>query len=188
MSATPPVKKHKSLINELRSACLYETGTIPTSMARLVFQLQRPNGAVNLQNILEQIGIQLKVAELSEKVIMDNRGSLGEEVIWVNQKLAPRERRFAVAHALGHGLIHSYKENYHCNCDVRMDVAHSVESLVKEKDANIFACALLCPWWHLETIAGNTSDIANTLLVPHTVIQYVLSKGYDSVNCPSRII
>lgn len=73
-------------------------------------------------------------------------------IIWLDQSLDERERRFVCAHELGHFILHK-----HINRTF-LDTKTFMKTSSYEKEADLFACCLLHPDSCLEEYEGWTVE------------------------------
>ncbi len=96
-------------------------------------------------------GLQIKIADLEDLSVVLKRSLTGTTVV-LNRADRPIRHRFAVAHALGHSILHPDLEEH---IDVRFAVLGrnrrlSLDSAIQEKEASYFAACLLIPMRSLE--------------------------------------
>lgn len=93
---------------------------------------------------IEEIASRLQI-RISRAPSKDFSGLLirkdGHALIGVNNSEAPVRQRFTIAHELGHFFLHPQKDTFVDYRDNKKDVMRTV----KERQANMFAAALLMP-------------------------------------------
>lgn len=97
----------------------------------------------------------------------------GHALIGVNSDEATVRQRFTVAHELGHYYLHPQKDafvDYRNNKDERKDLV----TTIKERQANMFAAALLMP---RKTLVKDFKNIAKGL--NDDEVTSILSKRYE---------
>ena len=109
---------------------------------------------VPVEKVAEKMGL-----EVVEFPFHDNISGLlkkEEGIIGVNKNQHPVRRRFTIAHELGHFLLGHGMENPQ---DEIVD-GHFAKSDLREREANVFASALLMPSaWVIEAVKKEGLDI-----------------------------
>ena len=116
---------------------------------------------VNVTTAINIHGIKLQEVDLDDEVsgffiIKDKAPHIG-----VNKNHSEKRRRFTMAHELGHFLLHSKETPLFVDKTVKVlyrNLESSTGEMVKEREANAFAAALLMPRGLLKIEIDN-SDI-----------------------------
>lgn len=124
---------------------------------------------------VEDIAYSLKI-KISRAPSSDFSGLLirkdGHALIGVNSNEAPTRQRFTIAHELGHFFLHPLKDAF---VDFRKELARGETRTPKERQADMFAAALLMPRKQLirdvkkATKSGVTEEVVTSLAREYAV-------------------
>jgi len=117
-------------------------------VARKILQKHSFDGAVPIEKIAQDEGLEIKHLSLSDSVsgAMKRKNRSGKPVIIVNENDTEERKRFTIAHELGHFLLHSLSPQYIDKHRIYFrDADSSTGEDIKEIQANQFAAELLMP-------------------------------------------
>lgn len=96
----------------------------------------------------------------------------GKKTIFVNESEHPGRKRFTIAHEIGHIMLHAQDGDH---VDYRGEMEYGAADQPKEREANIFAGALLMPKGAFEAIwqaySGNASLVASHFQVTPSAVK-----------------
>ncbi len=106
---------------------------------------------VDVFAIAQGAGLRIKIADLEDLSVVLKRDGDGTMVV-LNKAENSIRHRFAIAHALGHTILHPDLDEH---IDIRFTVLGrnsqlSLDKAVQEKEANYFAACLLVPMQSVE--------------------------------------
>jgi Zn-dependent peptidase ImmA (M78 family) len=103
---------------------------------------------VPVEFIAQQLGLKCKLADLQSGVAALLVFEPGTGSIAISRALSPEKQRFAIAHEIGHYLLHTRdtrEARLFIYRGVRLDAVPMSPLGLEEKEANCFAAALLMP-------------------------------------------
>lgn len=131
-------------------------------------------GIKNIPIPIEEIASKLQI-KISRAPSKDFSGLLirkdGHALIGINNSEAPVRQRFTVAHELGHFFLHPQKDTFVDYRDNKKDLMKTN----KEKQANMFAAALLMPRKNVEKDFRNVARAS----LSDEETQKILADRYD---------
>lgn len=132
--------------------------TIETRAEEVVRKAQAFRAPVDLDKVCESLGVKVHYENLEDKVsgVLMIKG--GEKHALINFEHHPNRQRFSLAHEIGHLVLHDCRHD-RLFIDTNMRVyqrvgapsheayanADSLTTPIEEKEANLFASALLMP-------------------------------------------
>jgi Zn-dependent peptidase ImmA (M78 family) len=115
--------------------------------AERLFKKTNQQLPVDLEKIIEDLGVQLEYKPLEDSVSGFCVKKNNEYVICVNENHSPNRQRFTIAHELGHFTLHREKQDYFLDESIVLfrDETTSLGIDSMEIEANAFAAELLMP-------------------------------------------
>lgn len=129
---------------------------------------------INLQEIVEEEGLSLAVAEFGEQNI-SGFIDFEKKMIIANKYDSDTRQRFTIAHELGHWILHQKEINEDHDIVVLYRRPIQTENDPLEQEANCFAANLLVPKKFLKEFIKkklNSKQIANIFGVSESVISF----------------
>ena len=115
---------------------------------KILKEIQINNPPVDINNILQHLGINLLPYAFPEKVSAILLKENNMFVVGVNDKHHPNRQRFSIAHEIGHYLLGHYRDVFVDTTEIaegRFDILDTIQNKVQEQEANYFAGELLIP-------------------------------------------
>ena len=112
---------------------------------KILKEIQINNPPVDINNILQHLGINLLPYAFPEKVSAILLKENNMFVVGVNDKHHPNRQRFSIAHEIGHFLIHKDRPFVDSFTAGETFYRDGIGDEKLEKEANFFAANLLMP-------------------------------------------
>jgi Zn-dependent peptidase ImmA (M78 family) len=116
---------------------------------RLLIDSKCYSAPIKIEDCAKYLGIKLEALELDDDVagflLLKDSNTVN---IGYNKNNAPQRRRFTIAHEIAHYILHANDSKIFVDKEEKLlyrDGKSSTGELVKEREANAFAAALLMP-------------------------------------------
>lgn len=115
------------------------------------FKIEAPE--VPVENMLSDLQIHVLPVPSPGWVCALRSNGTGDSCIWVDSSLSTQQKRFAMAHELGHLLLHptgyQYREGFK-----ELEISNMEPT---EREANVFARRLLMPPWMVTALVRSSN-------------------------------
>ena len=130
---------------------------------KIAKKLRKESGTNDIYDIISDLNITIKSCENKSHYIKLQ----GKKYIFLNRETPEEEKEFAIAHELGHAILH--------DCEINQNTPNIRRSQQIENEANYFAFVILGKKID-KTYQYTTSQYARQLGVSEETIIYVTSK------------
>ena len=145
---------------------------------------------IDAKNLAEIHGLTVTFSQFPESYKSKVNGILDfvNARIFVNADIPTEYQNFAIAHELGHWLMHKEKQKEYNDYSIMLMFSEGVqeypnaEMSVMEKEANLFATNLLAPLqmiMNYKAMGVPNKSISKALLVPEEIISKVFNGLYN---------